>query len=133
VTVNPAAPIPPYVQVADALRADITAGRFNPGDKIPAIRKLQERFTVSGMTVQSALRVLRDEGRIFSTQRGTFVTESQPQAADPAPSEEFTALSRHLDALEATMEEMAQRLKDLEDEVRSRRDSAPPPAPRSAP
>lgn len=65
-----------YAQVADALRADIRAGRFGPGDRLPSERELVARFDVSAGSVRAALVQLRAEGLIVSYQgRGVFVTE----------------------------------------------------------
>jgi GntR family transcriptional regulator len=65
-----------YVQVADALREDIRAGRYSAGDQLPSERELRDRFKVSGNTVRAALVQLRAEGLVTSHQgRGVFVTE----------------------------------------------------------
>lgn len=65
-----------YAQVADALRADIRAGRYAPGDRLPSERELVARFEVSAGSVRAALVQLRTEGLIVSYQgRGVFVTE----------------------------------------------------------
>jgi GntR family transcriptional regulator len=65
-----------YAQVADALRADIRAGTYGPGDRLPSERELVDRFKVSAGSVRAALVQLRTEGLIVSYQgRGVFVTE----------------------------------------------------------
>ena len=65
-----------YAQVADALREDIRAGRYGPGDRLPSEREMVERFQVSAGSVRAALVQLRTEGLIVSYQgRGVFVTE----------------------------------------------------------
>ncbi|WFB08344.1 winged helix-turn-helix domain-containing protein [Streptomyces sp. LX-29] len=67
---------PPYQQAADALRAEIKAGKIRPGEQLPSHRELQERFGVANMTARSALRVLRDEGLIYTVQgRGSYVAD----------------------------------------------------------
>lgn len=69
-------PRPPYQQVANALRAAILTRKFAPGDKLPSGPQLAERYGVARMTVQQAVRVLRDEGLIVSRQgSGVFVRE----------------------------------------------------------
>jgi GntR family transcriptional regulator len=35
---------PPYQHAADELRRDILKGRIKPGEQMPSIRELQERF-----------------------------------------------------------------------------------------
>ncbi|WP_405536415.1 winged helix-turn-helix domain-containing protein [Streptomyces sp. NBC_00075] len=67
---------PPYQHAADELRRDILQGRIKPGEQMPAIRELQERFGVANMTMRSALNVLRDEGLIYTIHgRGSFVAD----------------------------------------------------------
>jgi len=73
---DPDDPRPPYVQVANALRAAILTKTFQPGDRLPSRAELAKRYNVAPMTVQSALRELREEGLIVSRQgSGVFVRE----------------------------------------------------------
>jgi GntR family transcriptional regulator len=70
---------PLYEQMADALRAEITQGRYRPGDKLPSERELSERFEVSKVTARLAIAQLRAEG--LATSRvgyGVFVAEKGP-------------------------------------------------------
>ena len=61
--------------IHDNLSADISAGRYAPGDKLPTEAALATRFGVNRHTVRRALRALSDTGVIF-TRRGAggFVT-----------------------------------------------------------
>ena len=73
---DPDDPRPPYVQVANALRAAILTKKFRPGDKLPSRSELAKTYNVAPMTVQNALRELREEGLIVSRQgSGVFVRE----------------------------------------------------------
>lgn len=73
---DPNDPRPPYQQVANALRAAILTKKFQPGEKLPSGPQLSERYGVARMTIQQAIRVLRDEGLIVSRQgSGVFVRE----------------------------------------------------------
>ncbi|SDH62405.1 regulatory protein, gntR family [Actinokineospora alba] len=73
---DPDDPRPPYVQVANALRAAILTKKFTAGDKLPSRNELAKTYNVAPMTVQNALRELRDEGLIVSRQgSGVFVRE----------------------------------------------------------
>lgn len=73
---DPDDPRPPYQQVANALRAAILTKKFQPGEKLPSQSELAKRYGVARMTVQVALRVLRDEGLTVSRQgSGVFVRE----------------------------------------------------------
>jgi DNA-binding transcriptional regulator YhcF (GntR family) len=80
---DPDDPRPPYQQVANALRAAILTRKFQPGDKLPSGPELAEQFKVARMTVQQAIRLLRDEGLVVSRQgSGTFVRERTQKPVD---------------------------------------------------
>lgn len=73
---DPDDPRPPYQQVAQALRAAILTRKVQPGDKLPSLTELAQRYSVARMTVQQAMRLLREEGLIVSRQgSGVFVRE----------------------------------------------------------
>ncbi|MEU8586886.1 GntR family transcriptional regulator [Streptomyces sp. NPDC048664] len=72
---------PPYVQAADVLRAAIHDGELRPGERLPAARELQRRFGIASSTVQNALRLLKDEGLIYSVLgRGSYVRAQEAPA-----------------------------------------------------
>ena len=67
-------PRPEYMQVADAIRAAIEAGEWEPGTLIPPEPELAARFGTTRATVNRALSILRAEGLIRPKQgRGTTV------------------------------------------------------------
>jgi DNA-binding GntR family transcriptional regulator len=67
---------PPYQHAADAIRKEIRAGRLKPGEQLPSLRELQERFGIANMTMRAALNLLREEGLIYTIQgRGSFVAD----------------------------------------------------------
>jgi DNA-binding transcriptional regulator YhcF (GntR family) len=71
---DPDDPRPPYLQVANALRAAILTRKLEPGEKLPSGPQLAKRYGVARMTIQQAIRVLRDEGLVISRQgSGVFV------------------------------------------------------------
>jgi GntR family transcriptional regulator len=71
--VNPDAPVWPYQQVAALLRDRIRDGELGP--RLPSHMQLAQELGVSPMTVQRALKVLKDEGLIYAERGlGTFVT-----------------------------------------------------------
>lgn len=75
---------PPYMQAAAALRQEILEGRLAPGDKLPTARELQEKYGLASSTIQSALRVLKNEGLIYSVQsRGSYVRQRSGSKAKP--------------------------------------------------
>ncbi|WP_369390431.1 GntR family transcriptional regulator [Streptomyces sp. CG1] len=125
---------PPYQHAADELRREILQGRIKPGEQLPAIRELQERFGVANMTMRSALNLLRDEGLIYTIHgRGSFVAdhdgsgESSANYNAPAwylanrgekPSEAEQAGGRPDDA-EAAGATLTEMLTALRDEIRA--------------
>jgi DNA-binding transcriptional regulator YhcF (GntR family) len=73
---DPDDPRPPYQQVAQALRAAILTRKFQPGEKLPSLNELSDHYGVARMTIQTAMRLLREEGLIVSRQwSGVFVRE----------------------------------------------------------
>lgn len=70
-----------YERIADDLRQSIRAGQLRPGDRLPAETKLAETYRRSVPTIQSALRVLQDEGLIEKQHgRGNFVRRPRTRA-----------------------------------------------------
>lgn len=58
------------------LRAAILTRKFDPGERLPSQTDLAKRYGVARMTIQQALRILRDENLIVSRQgSGVFVRE----------------------------------------------------------
>lgn len=73
---TPEGPEPQYLKVKNHLREGISAGRWVPGDLLPSEAELTQRFSVSRMTVNRALRELLQEGMIERVQGvGTFVAQ----------------------------------------------------------
>lgn len=63
-----------YMQLYLQLRADITSGVYNYGDKLPSKRLLADETMTSVITVEHAYGILCDEGYIESKERrGYFV------------------------------------------------------------
>jgi DNA-binding transcriptional regulator YhcF (GntR family) len=85
-SLDPDDPRPPYQQVANALRAAILTRKLAPGEKLPSGNELASRYGVARMTVQQAIRILRDEGLIVSRQgSGVFVRERTTRAVALRP------------------------------------------------
>ncbi|MER8234747.1 GntR family transcriptional regulator [Streptomyces sp. NPDC101490] len=84
---NPHAPHAPYMAVLAELSADIKAGAYRPGDKIPSDAELVKRFGVARMTVRRAVGILRERGVVRTEWgKGTFVVDpaEDRQADDQA-------------------------------------------------
>jgi len=78
---DPDDPRPPYQQVANALRAAILTRKLAAGEKLPSGTELARHYGVARMTIQQAIRLLRDEGLVVSRQgSGVFVRERTARA-----------------------------------------------------
>lgn len=70
---------PPYLRVADELRAQITNGDLAAGDKLPSLTKLVEENGYSATVGQRAYMVLVEEGLVVARQgSGYFVRSQEP-------------------------------------------------------
>ncbi|MDT0451959.1 winged helix-turn-helix domain-containing protein [Streptomyces hesseae] len=117
---------PPYRLVADEIRKQIRSGRIKPGERVPSSRDLEAEYEIANMTARSALRLLRDEGLIYSTPgRGNFVCDplppepsttagtSKPEPADHMPTPEYEELSQRLDAVNARLDNLLEVFQQL--------------------
>lgn len=73
--------MPLYQQVADLIRQRIASGELPPGYQVPSEHELVDEHGVSRITATKALKLLRDDGLIYTLQgRGSFVApESAPR------------------------------------------------------
>lgn len=84
--IDPADKRQPNVQIAASIRAAILTGELAPGAQLPSGHELAKFFGVSRMTVQTAIRTLRDEGFVDSrTGSGVYVRD---QASLPTPNDQ---------------------------------------------
>lgn len=74
-----------YDQVADDLRRQIASGQLAVGDKIPSTARLAELHDVSKGVIQTAVKVLKDEGLVVGqTGKGVLVRATPETAAAEA-------------------------------------------------
>ena len=74
--VLPAAPSKTNL-VVKTLETEIRSGRFAPGDKLPSMRVLGERFKVSTMVMHQAAVILEEKGLLTRSSRcGLFITDA---------------------------------------------------------
>jgi len=67
-------PVPLYHQLQAVLKAEIEAGKWQPGEQLPNETKLGELYKISKITVRQALQELAELGYIRREHgRGTFV------------------------------------------------------------
>ena len=67
---TPLRPRQRYEQVADRLAGDITAGRLQPGERLPSERDLARRLEVGRASVREAIAALQNEG-VLETRPGS--------------------------------------------------------------
>ncbi len=80
---DPADKRPAHVKIAASVRAAILTGELSPGEQLPSSNELADFYGVSRMTVQNAIRTLREEGWVDSrVGSGVYVRD---QARLPVP------------------------------------------------
>jgi GntR family transcriptional regulator, transcriptional repressor for pyruvate dehydrogenase complex len=87
---------PAYQVLADELRADITSGRLQPGERLPPEPELCIKTGVSRSTVREALRLLASQHLIVTTRGvtgGSFVSHPDAEQLSEALSTGFTLLT----------------------------------------
>ncbi|MEY9213901.1 GntR family transcriptional regulator [Thermobifida halotolerans] len=119
--IDPEDPRPPFQQVAGALRAAILTRKLHPGDKLPSGAELAKTYGVARMTVQQAIRILRDEGLVISQQgRGVYVRErvSRPVGLRPHIERAFASETVTIDFAGLSAETLHGALQEPLDKVR---------------
>lgn len=80
------APLTPYRQLAEILRARIARGDWAPGRRIASETDLVQQYGLARTTVRRAIALLREDGDVVVVpQRGTYVAE--PAAEPDTPGE----------------------------------------------
>jgi len=74
-----------YEEVADEVTAQIEAGVYAPGDRLPGVRKLAEQFAVSVSTAVAAQHLLEDRGLIAARPRSGYYVRRLPGPRPEAP------------------------------------------------
>ncbi len=70
---------PLYQEIAESIRQAIFYGEFAPGDELPTVREMADRWHCAPGTVQHAYRELAQQGLVTSRPgQGTRVTTSAP-------------------------------------------------------
>ena len=85
VTVDPAAPEPPYEQVRRAIVDAVASGVLGPGARLPTVRELAGSLALAANTVARAYRELETAGVVVTQgRRGTFVSDPPGDATAEA-------------------------------------------------
>lgn len=64
-----------YEHIAKQLNAFIHQSNFKPGDKLPNVTQLKERYQVSKSTIIKALGLLEQDGLIYQAQGQWYLCE----------------------------------------------------------
>lgn len=65
--INRASAVPPYVQIADHLRARILSGDLELGARVPGVEQTVQEWGVARTTARKALKMLEVEGYTFKS------------------------------------------------------------------
>lgn len=92
IMINPEADRPVYKQLADLVREQIASGALTPGRRVPAEKDYVDEHGISRDSVRRAMAVLRSEGLIVTTARGSRVRpEQERQSITIGPADRVTA------------------------------------------
>lgn len=114
-----------YQQVADDLRAKITAGTYDVGDDLPSTTQLMQTYAVSSTVVKFAVRELKTEGLVAGQPgKGVYVLR-KPDTPEPSP--DYTELIGQISLLRenfgAAIDSIRDRLATIEATVAQLRDN----------
>lgn len=79
---------PLYIQLADLLALRIDSGVYQPGDRIPSVRRLRDQHDISINTAVEACRLLESRGLVASRPRSGYYVErtTRPGRGEPLAS-----------------------------------------------
>ena len=104
IRIDLASPTPAYRQIANAVRSELVAGAFKPGDQLPTVRQLAMDLGVHHNTVAEAYRLLCEEGWLDMRRRhGATVRPRLAPSPSPAAEDAFARRLQEL-AAEASAE-----------------------------
>jgi DNA-binding transcriptional MocR family regulator len=90
-TLDPREKRPLYVQIADALAAQIEDGTLNDGDKLPGVRELAASLGCGVVTVCAAYESLVARGRVVTRAgKGSFVAPQRAPVTFAAPARRWS-------------------------------------------
>ncbi|KAJ56286.1 GntR family transcriptional regulator [Actibacterium mucosum KCTC 23349] len=86
---------PLYLQITEILRQNLERGTWLPGELLPTVTELSQKYSVAKITIRQAVKILEDEGLLESRRgRGTTVLPPPPT---PTPLHLGTRLSTLVD------------------------------------
>ena len=112
---DPASPVPLYLQMVEQVRKLIAIGSLRPGDRLPAVRDLAVRARVNRNTAARAVQRLEQDGLVQArVGQGTFILDTagqiDPQVRDKAVDDLLDRVVREAATLGVPLEELGWRL-----------------------
>ncbi|MFI6787882.1 TetR/AcrR family transcriptional regulator C-terminal domain-containing protein [Nonomuraea sp. NPDC050383] len=78
-------PDPPYRRIVAEIRARILSGDLRPGDRMPSIRQIAQRWGVAVATATRVMATLRDEGLVEAKVGSGTVVSARARAGQEQP------------------------------------------------
>jgi GntR family transcriptional regulator len=100
---QPASPIPMYLQIVEQIRHGIMAGQLEPEDELPSVRAQASRHLINPNTVARAYLELEREGLVSKKRgAGTYISD---KAAEQKPAHRSRIVAGLLDRALTTAQE----------------------------
>ncbi len=94
--------LPIYLQIIRILKSDLARGKYQPGEKLPAVRELAMAAGVNPNTMQKALSELERDGLVKSQRTsGRFVTEDKEKIMEIAKTLAYDEIARMVENISA--------------------------------
>ncbi|MCR4746114.1 MAG: GntR family transcriptional regulator [Lachnospiraceae bacterium] len=78
ISINPDSMIPMYKQIVNLLNTKIENEELKPGDKLPSEAELMKTYSVSRITIRSAISELEEDGLVIRSRgKGTFIASKK--------------------------------------------------------
>ncbi|MEV0404437.1 GntR family transcriptional regulator [Actinoallomurus sp. NPDC050550] len=77
-------PDPPYRRIVAEIRAQILSGDMRPGDRVPSIRQIAQRWGVAIATATKVMAALRDDGLVEAKVGSGTVVSARTRPEQPA-------------------------------------------------
>ncbi|MCD9577557.1 winged helix-turn-helix domain-containing protein, partial [Flavobacterium sp. SCIV07] len=74
-----------YQRIAQQLAEDIRRGVYQPGERVPSVRKMSSQLNVSHATVLQAYANLEDQGLIRARPQSGYYVHQTPALTAPTP------------------------------------------------
>ena len=92
--------LPIYLQIIRILKSDLARGKYQPGEKLPAVRELALSAGVNPNTMQKALAELERDGLLKSQRTsGRFVTDDKEKIMEVRTTLAYDEIARMVDTI----------------------------------